>query len=79
MTGSRGPTHILRQSSVSFSLATLTSESEYGICIGSTMAQVRLELAQEEARDGALSGEGDDERMCVNTFLYRGLELEEQQ
>ncbi|KAF9493978.1 hypothetical protein BDN71DRAFT_1508040 [Pleurotus eryngii] len=47
--------------------------------IRSTMAEVRLELAQEEARDGAFGGEEDDERMCVNSFLYRGLELEEQQ
>ncbi|KAF9489136.1 hypothetical protein BDN71DRAFT_1343661, partial [Pleurotus eryngii] len=47
--------------------------------ICSTMAEVRLELAQEEARDGAFGGEEDDERMCVNSFLYRGLELEEQQ
>lgn len=43
------------------------------------MAEVCLELAQEEARDGAFGGEEDDERMCVNSFLYRGLELEEQQ
>ena len=43
------------------------------------MAEVRLELAQEEARDGAFSGEEDDEGICVNTFLYRGLELKEQQ
>ena len=45
---------------------------------GSTMAEVRLQLAQEEARDGVFDGE-DDETMCINSFLYRGLELEEQQ
>ncbi len=44
---------------------------------GSTMAEVRLNLAQEEARDGF--GPEDDDTMCVNSFLYRGLELEEQQ
>ncbi len=42
------------------------------------MAEVRLELAQEEARNGVFDAE-DDDLMCVNGFLYRGLELEEQQ
>ncbi|KAF4582629.1 hypothetical protein EYR40_002552 [Pleurotus pulmonarius] len=47
--------------------------------VRSTMAEVRLELAQEEACDGAFGEEDNDETMGVNSFLYRGLELEEQQ
>jgi hypothetical protein len=52
--------------------------TDFLIVLVSTMAQVRLELAEEEAED-LRSGIPLLHDTSPNTFLHMGLELEEQQ
>jgi hypothetical protein len=61
------------------SISTFVVAGSWRTCLtGTTMADVRLELAREEAAD-ADHGNKSAHEITASLFLMRGLELEEQQ